>query len=212
MGKIANTFEELLLLQTGRYIGNIRPYRLKTAPNFFAGFECLTAHEAVREGFTLPERRCKDEQFYAMRIGPAVFRELIPSWMFSPVFEPVPEQGKEDVIQTIQREIQSHADRQADLAGRAYALSVVLIKECGGRIIRPGDGGDAPFVHVPFPDADPVELVIMEAFLNESEEIVLRGYGYYSGTKYEWTCHDSLLGTDILEFVLLCHEKREEAV
>ena len=80
MGKITNTFEELLLLQTGRSIGNIRPYRLKAAPNFFAGFECLTAHEAVCEGKNKGYKHLYKVRRTLMRALKEYARRLLEEW------------------------------------------------------------------------------------------------------------------------------------
>lgn len=209
MNKITNTFKELLLLSSGKSIGNIRPYRLKSSPNFFAGFEQLTPEEARREGIIIPENHKQGETVYIMRIGPAIFRDWIPAWMFEPVFEPVPEKTEKDIIHTLTEEIQSHFDSQTDLNKKAYALSVELIKKCDGSIHDIADDERDPSTYIPLVDVDPVLFIITEASLNGSEQIVLNGHGYYSGIEYEWTCYDTTLGMDILNFVLLYYKEQE---
>lgn len=209
MNKITNTFKELLLLSSGKSIGNIRPYRLKSSPNFFAGFEQLTSEEARREGITIPDNRRQEDPVYIMRIGPAIFRDWIPAWMFEPVFEPVPEKTEKDTIYALTEEIQSHFDSQTNLNKKAYALSVELIKKCGGSIHDVTDDGRDPSTYIPLVDVDPVLLIITEASLNGAEQIVLNGHGYYSSIEYEWTCYDTNQGMDILNFVLLYYKEQE---
>lgn len=209
MNKITNTFKQLLLLSSGKSIGNIRPYRLKSSPNFLAGFEKLTPDEAKREGIIIPENHKQGEPVYIMRIGPAIFRDWIPAWMFEPVFEPVPEKTEKDMIHTLTEEIQSHFDSQTDLNKKAYALSVELIKKCDGSIHDIADDERDPSTYIPLVDVDPVLFIITEASLNGSEQIVLNGHGYYSGIEYEWTCYDTTLGMDILNFVLLYYKEQE---
>lgn len=209
MNKITNTFRELLLLSSGKSIGNIRPYRLKSAPNFFAGFEQLAPEDARREGIIIPDNHRQEESVYIMRIGPAVFRDWIPAWMFEPVFEPVPEKTEEDMIQTLTKEIQSHIDKKADLNKKAYALSVELIKRCGGSIHDIADDERDLSTYIPLVDVDPVLFIITEVSLDGSEQIVLNGHGYYSDIEYEWTCYDESQGMDILNFVLLYYKEQK---
>lgn len=196
-------------LSQGKPIGNILPYRLKSAPDFLAGFEQLTPEDAKREGIIIPDNHRQGEPVYIMRIGPAVFRDWIPAWMFEPVFELVPEKTEEEMIQTIIKEIQSHIDKKADLNKKAYALSVELIKKCGGSIHDIADDERDPSTYIPLVDVDPVLLIITEVSLDGSEQIVLNGHGYYSDIEYEWTCYDESQGMDILNFVLLYYKEQE---
>lgn len=196
-------------LSQGKSIGNILPYRLKSAPDFFAGFEQLTPEDAKREGIIIPDNHRQEEPVYIMRIGPAVFRDWIPAWMFEPVFELVPEKTEEDMIQTLTKEIESHIDKKADLNKKAYALSVELIKKCGGSVHDIADDERDPSTYIPLVDVDPVLLIITEVSLDDSEQIILKGYGYYSSIEYEWTCYDESQGMDILSFVLLYYKEQE---
>lgn len=196
-------------LSQGKPIGNILPYRLKSAPDFLAGFEQLTPEDAKREGIIIPDNHRQGEPVYVMRIGPAVFRDWIPAWMFEPVFELVPEKTEEDMMQTLTKEIQSHIDEKADLNKKAYALSVELIKKCGGSIHDIADDERDLSTYIPLVDVDPVLLIITEVSLDGSEQIVLNGHGYYSDIEYEWTCYDESQGMDILNFVLLYYKEQE---
>jgi len=196
-------------LSQGKPIGNILPYRLKSAPDFLAGFEQLTPEDAKREGIIIPDNHRQGEPVYIMRIGPAVFRDWIPAWMFEPVFELVPEKTEEDMIRTLTKEIQSHVDKEADLNKKAYALSVELIKKCGGSIHDIADDERDPSTYIPLVDMDPVLLIITEVSLDGAEQIVLNGHGYYSDIEYEWTCYDESQGMDILNFVLLYYKEQE---
>lgn len=196
-------------LSQGKSIGNILPYRLKSAPDFFAGFEQLKPEDAKREGIIIPDNHRQEEPVYIMRIGPAVFRDWIPAWMFELVFELVPEKTEEDMIQTLTKEIQSHIDKKADLNKKAYALSVELIKKCGGSVHDIADDERDPSTYIPLVDVDPVLLIITEVSLDDSEQIILKGYGYYSSIEYEWTCYDESQGMDILSFVLLYYKEQE---
>lgn len=196
-------------LSQGKPIGNILPYRLKSAPDFLAGFEQLTPEDAKREGIIIPDNHRQGEPVYIMRIGPAVFRDWIPAWMFEPVFELVPEKTEEDMIRTLTKEIQSHVDKEADLNKKTYALSVELIKKCGGSIHDIADDERDPSTYIPLVDMDPVLLIITEVSLDGAEQIVLNGHGYYSDIEYEWTCYDESQGMDILNFVLLYYKEQE---
>lgn len=209
MGKIVDTFKSMLLLSLGKSIDNIHPYRLKSAPGFYAGFERMTVEDTKREGFTISGEYKQEEVLFVMRIGPAVFRDWIPAWMFEPLFEPVPEHNSEDIIQTITEEMHAHFLQGRTLNEKAYALSVKLIKKCGGSIHHDNDDGQKLSTYIPIEDHDPVELTINEVKLDSEDRIVIKGSGYYTQEDYTWTCYDINQGMDILDFVLLYYKEQK---
>lgn len=87
---ITDTFKGLLLLSMGVPVGNIRPYRLKSAPSCFGGFERMTVAAARAMGMDIPKTEKENDEVYIRQLGPAVFREWMPVWMFEAAFEPVP--------------------------------------------------------------------------------------------------------------------------
>lgn len=52
-----DTFKGLLLMSVGIPIGNIYPYRLKSAPTCFGGFERMTVMAARTMGLDIPPNR-----------------------------------------------------------------------------------------------------------------------------------------------------------
>ena len=87
---ITDTFKSLLLLSMGVPVGNICPYRLKSAPSCFGGFERMTVAAARAMGVDIPKTEKENDEVYIRQLGPAVFREWMPVWMFEAAFEPVP--------------------------------------------------------------------------------------------------------------------------
>ena len=83
---ITDTFKSLLLLSMGVPVGNICPYRLKC----FGGFERMTVAAARAMGVDIPKTEKENDEVYIRQLGPAVFREWMPVWMFEAAFEPVP--------------------------------------------------------------------------------------------------------------------------
>lgn len=199
---VTDTFKGLLLMAAGVPVGNIYPYRLKSAPSCFCGFERMDVTAARASGIAIPKSVNRNDEVYIHRLGPAVFREWMPVWMFEAAFEPVPEQKRDDRIRTLTEEMDNHYATEKNLNGKAYALSVELLSGHGGSLRT--DEGEEPessaYIHVE--DRDPVELAITEASLKDNGKIIIKGYGYYTGEKYEWEC-DAGLGMDILNFILL---------
>lgn len=83
-------FKDMLLLLEGKSVGNIHPYRLKSAPSVCAGFEKMTVAEAGKSGVTVPDGMKPKDMVYVFRMGPVVFKECISEDIFLAAFEPVP--------------------------------------------------------------------------------------------------------------------------
>ncbi len=198
---ITDTFKGLLLLSMGVPVGNIRPYRLKSAPSCFGGFERMTVAAARAMGVDLPRTEKENDEVYIRQLGPAVFREWMPVWMFEAAFEPVPEQRRGDRIQTLTEEMNSHHVAGKALNERCYALSVELLSECGGDLRVGADDEPESHVYLHVEDRDPVELVIREASLWDDGKITVKGHSYYTGEEYEQVCEVES-GMDILNFIL----------
>lgn len=207
---ITDTFKGLLLLSMGVPVGNIRPYRLKSAPSCFGGFERMTVAAARAMGVDIPNTEKENDEVYIRQLGPAVFREWMPVWMFEAAFEPVPRQKRDDRIRTLAEEMNSHHVAGKALNERCYALSVELLSECGGDL-RVGTDDEPEFqIYIHVEDRDPVELVIKEASLWDDGKITVKGHSYYTGEEYEQVCEVES-GMDILNFILSqksygCHE------
>ena len=181
---VTDTFKGMLLMSMGVPVGNIRPYRLKSAPSCLGGFERMSVAAA-----------------------PAVFHKWMPVWMFETAFEPVPEQRRGDRIRTLTEEMNNHHVAEKALNEKCYALSVKLLSECGGSL---DDNGEQSSTYLHVVDRDPVELVITNASLRKDGKIFIMGYSYYTGEEYEQEC-DVESGMDILNFILSqksfeCHE------
>lgn len=198
---ITDTFKGLLLLSMGVPVGNIRPYRLKSAPSCFGGFERMTVAAARAMGVDLPRTEKENDEVYIRQLGPAVFREWMPVWMFEAAFEPVPEQRRGDRIRTLTEEMNSHHVAGKALNERCYALSVELLSECGGDLRVGADDEPESHVYLHVEDRDPVELVIREASLWDDGKITVKGHSYYTGEEYEQVCEVES-GMDILNFIL----------
>ena len=198
---ITDTFKGLLLLSMGVPVGNIRPYRLKSAPSCFGGFERMTVAAARALGVDIPRTEKENDEVYIRQLGPAVFREWMPVWMFEAAFEPLPRLKRDDRIRTLAEEMDSHHVAGKALNERCYALSVELLSECGGDLrIGAGDELESQiYIHVE--DRDPVELVIREVSLWVDGKITVKGHSYYTGEEYEQVCEVES-GMDILSFIL----------
>lgn len=195
------TFKALLLLSGGKAIGSIQPYRLKSSPEVYAGFECLTAREAQEEGVDIPKDMRPEDTVYMKRIGPAILREWMPAWMFEAAFERIPDGDCKDRGQTLGEKIQASFATGQELNRQAYALSVELLSQHGG-CLRAGDDDEQQCsAYIPVENRDPVELVIREASVGDDGKIIIKGYSYYTSEEFEWEC-DTGLGTDILDFIL----------
>ncbi len=198
---ITDTFKSLLLLSMGVPVGNIRPYRLKSAPSCFGGFERMTVAAARAMGVDIPKTEKENDEVYIRQLGPAVFREWMPVWMFEAAFEPVPEQTCDDRIRTLTEEMNSHHVTGKALNERCYALSVELLSECGGDL-RVGVDDESEFhVYIHIEDRDPVEQDIREVSLGDDGKITVKGRSYYTGEEYEQVCEVES-GMDILSFIL----------
>lgn len=136
---VADTFKGMLLMSMGVPVGNIRPYRLKSAPSCLGGFERMSVAAARASGVDIPKAEKESDEVCICRLGPAVFREWMPAWMFEAAFEPVPEQRRGDRIRTLTEEMNSHHVAEKALNERCYALSVELLSECGGSLDDNGE-------------------------------------------------------------------------
>ena len=181
---ITDTFKGLLLMSMGVPVGNIRPYRLKSAPSCFGGFERMTVAAARALGVDIPKTEKENDEVYIRQLAPSVFREWMPVWMFEATFEPVPEQK-----------------RGKALNERCYALSVELLSECGGDLRVGADDEPESQIYIHVEDRDPVELVIREVSLWVDGKITVKGHSYYTGEEYEQVCEVES-GMDILNFIL----------
>ena len=121
-------------MSMGVPVGNIRPYRLKSAPSCLGGFERMSVAAARASGMDIPETEKENDEVYICRLGPAVFHKWMPVWMFEPAFEPVPEQRRGDRIRTLTEEMNNHHVAEKALNEKCYALSVKLLSECGGSL------------------------------------------------------------------------------
>lgn len=83
-------FKDMLLLLEGKSVGNIHPYRLKSASSVCAGFEKMTVAEAGKSGVTVPDGMKPKDMVYVFRMGPVVLKECISEDIFLAAFEPVP--------------------------------------------------------------------------------------------------------------------------
>lgn len=200
---IIDTFKGLLLMSMGVPVGNICPYRLKSAPSCFCGFERMNVATARAAGVDIPETGKPDEEVYVHRLGPAVFCEWMPAWMFEAAFEPVPRQQSGDRIRTLTEEMDNYYATGKSLNEKAYALSVELLSEHGGDLRAKEDDEMESSVYIHVEDRDPVELVIGEVSLWDDGKITVKGHGYYTGEEHEQVC-DVELGMDILNFILAC--------
>lgn len=199
---LTDTFKGLLLMSAGVPVGNIRPYRLKSAPSCFCGFERVSVAAARAAGVDIPEPEQPDGEVYIHRLGPAVFREWMPAWMFEAAFEPVPRQQSGNRIRTLTEEMDNYYATGKSLNEKAYALSVELLSEHGGDLRADPEHEPESSVYIHVEDRDPVELVIGEVSLWDDGKITVRGHGYYTGEEHEQVC-DVELGMDILNFILL---------
>lgn len=105
---VTDTFKGMLLMSMGVPVGNIRPYRLKSAPSCLGGFERMSVAAARALGMDIPETEKENDEVYICRLGPAVFHKWMPVWMFETAFEPVPEQRRGDRIRTLTEEMNNH--------------------------------------------------------------------------------------------------------
>ena len=199
---LTDTFKGLLLMSAGVPVGNIRPYRLKSAPSCFCGFERVSVAAARAAGVDIPEPEQPDGEVYIHRLGPAVFRAWMPAWMFEAAFEPVPRQQSSDRIRSLREEMDNYYATGKSLNEKAYALSVELLSEHGGDLRADPEHEPESSVYIHVEDRDPVELVIGEVSLWDDGKITVRGHGYYTGEEHEQVC-DVELGMDILNFILL---------
>lgn len=199
---LTDTFKGLLLMSMGVPVGNIRPYRLKSAPSCFCGFERVSVAAARAAGVDIPEPEQPDGEVYIHRLGPAVFRAWMPAWMFEAAFEPVPRQQSGDRIRTLTEEMDNYYATGKSLNEKAYALSVELLSEHGGDLRADPEHEPESSVYIHVEDRAPVELVIGEVSLWDDGKITVRGHGYYTGEEHEQVC-DVELGMDILNFILL---------
>lgn len=201
---ITDTFKGLLLMSLGIPAGNIHPYRLKSAPSFFGGFERMSVETARKIGVDIPKTEKQDEEVYIRQLGPAVFREWIPVWMFEAAFEPVPRLKSGDRIRSLTEEINNHLVAGKALNEKAYALSMELLSEHGGDLrAKEDDETEESSIYIHVEDRDPVELIIGEVSLWNDGKITVKGHGYYTGEEHEQVC-DVELGMDILNFILAC--------
>ena len=198
---VADTFKGMLLMSMGVPVGNIRPYRLKSAPSCLGGFERMSVAAARASGVDIPKAEKESDEVCICRLGPAVFREWMPAWMFEAAFEPVPEQRRGDRIRTLTEEMNSHHVAEKALNERCYALSVELLSECGGDLRVGADDEPESQIYIHVEDRDPVELVIREVSLWVDGKITVKGHSYYTGEEYEQVCEVES-GMDILNFIL----------
>ena len=105
---VTDTFKGMLLMSMGVPVGNIRPYRLKSAPSCLGCFERMSVAAARASGMDIPETEKENDEVYICRLGPAVFHKWMPVWMFETAFEPVPEQRRGDRIRTLTEEMNNH--------------------------------------------------------------------------------------------------------
>ena len=65
---ITDTFKGLLLMSMGVPVGNIRPYRLKSAPSCFGGFERMTVAAARALGVDIPKTEKENDEVYIRQL------------------------------------------------------------------------------------------------------------------------------------------------
>lgn len=196
-----DTFKGLLLMSVGIPIGNIYPYRLKSAPSCFGGFERMTVMEARSMGVDIPPTEKPEDEVYIRQLGPAVFREWMPTWMFEAAFEPVPKQNPDDRGLSLMEEINNHRVVGEALNEKSYALSVELLMEHGANL-RSGKNDKPDFsICLRVEDQCPVKLVITEVTLGNDGRITIKGHESRFGEEYEQVC-DVEHGIDILHFIL----------
>lgn len=198
---VADTFKGLLLMSIGVPVGNIRPYRLRSAPSCFGGFERMSVAAARISGMDIPKTEKPDNEVYICRLGPAVFREWMPAWMFEAAFETVPEQKRDNRILTLTEEVNNHHVTEKTLNERCYAQSVQMLADHDDSLSSNGNDNEQTSTCLHVGDRDPVELIITKASLRDDGKIVIKGYSYYSGEEYEQECGVEA-GMDILNFIL----------
>lgn len=72
---ITDTFKGMLLMLMGVSVGNIRPYRLRSAPSCVGGFERMTVAAARALGVDIPKMKDENDEVYIRQLAPAVFCE-----------------------------------------------------------------------------------------------------------------------------------------
>lgn len=60
---VTDTFKGMLLMSMGVPVGNIRPYRLKSAPSCLGGFERMSVAAARASGMDIPETEKRTMKF-----------------------------------------------------------------------------------------------------------------------------------------------------
>lgn len=66
---VTDTFKGMLLMSMGVPVGNIRPYRLKSAPSCLGGFERMSVAAARASGMDIPEtEKALNEKCYALSV------------------------------------------------------------------------------------------------------------------------------------------------
>ena len=204
---VTDTFKGLLLMSIGVSVGNIRPYRLKSAPSSFGGFELMSVADARGLGVDIPKVEKESDKVYIRQLGPAVFCECMPVRIFEAAFEPVPEHKRDDHVLTLTEEVNNYHVAGKALNERCYALAVQLLADHDGSHSSNGDNDEQSSVYLHVEDRDPVELIITKASLRDDGKILIKGYSYYSGEEYEQECGIEY-GIDILNFIL-CQKKLE---
>lgn len=206
---ITDTFKGMLLMLMGVPVGNIRPYRLRSAPSCVGGFERMTVAAARALGVDIPKMKDENDEVYIRQLAPAVFCEWMSVQIFEAAFEPFPEQKRGDRILTLTEEMNNHHAAGKALNERCYALSVELLSERGGDLRAGADDDPESHVYIHVEDRDPVELVIREASLRDDGKISVKGHGYYTGEEYEQVC-DVEQGMEILNFILLSIKRQQD--
>lgn len=196
-----DTFKGLLLMSVGIPIGNIYPYRLKSAPSCFGGFERMTVMAARTMGVDIPQTEKTDDEVYIRQLGPSVFREWMPIWMFEAAFEPVPKQSRDDRRLSLVEEINNHRVVGKVLNEKSYALSAELLMEHSGNLRFEGNGNPDFSICLRVEDQGPVELVVKEVYLGNDGRITIKGHECRFGEEYKQVC-DVEHGMDILSFIL----------
>ena len=65
---VTDTFKGMLLMSMGVPVGNIRPYRLKSAPSCLGGFERMSVAAARALGMDIPETEKENDEVYALSV------------------------------------------------------------------------------------------------------------------------------------------------
>ena len=65
---VTDTFKGMLLMSMGVPVGNIRPYRLKSAPSCLGGFERMSVAAARASGMDIPETEKENDEVYICRL------------------------------------------------------------------------------------------------------------------------------------------------